>query len=286
MSWIQQWVRGGVHAISPTAHYTGHVWARHGLGEPRLSSPAGRALHTAAQPAMLVSRALGGPTLEDFLLARHRIIDHLLERAVASGEVTQVVELACGMSPRGLAFTGRHPDLVYVEVDLPDMAERKRRTLDGIRLPHERHRVEAADVMTGVQLSRIFSSLDREEGVAVVTEGLLSYFSQGDVVELWRRVAHELHRFPRGRYLSDLHVTSEAGRVDRAFTLALGTVVRGRVHLHFDDVSDARRALLAADFDRAELWAPEELAGQLPGMTAPGAARVRVVDAVTGSAAG
>ncbi len=283
MSWLQQWMRGGVHAISPTAHYTGHVWARHGLGEPGLSSPAGRLLHTLVQPAMLASRLVGGPTLEDFLLARHRIIDHLLEEAIEAGHVTQVVELACGMSPRGLAFTERHPTLTYVEVDLPDMAARKEEALAQLRLPQDNHRVEAADVMTGLQLSRIFSTLDRGSGVAVVTEGLLSYFPRADVVELWRRLAHELHRFPHGRYLSDLHVESEAGLVDRAFTMALGTAVRGRVQLHFDDVDEARQVLLAADFDYAELWAPRELTEQLPGMDAAGANRVRVIDAGTGA---
>ena len=283
MSWLQQWVRGGVHAISPTAHYTGHVWARHGLGEPGLSSPAGRLLHTLVQPVMLASRLVGGPTLEDFLLARHRIIDHLLDQAIGAGHVTQVVELACGMSPRGLAFTERYPDLTYVEVDLPDMAARKEAALAQLRPPHENHRVEAADVMTGLQLSRVFSTLDRSAGVAVVTEGLLNYFPRDDVVELWRRIAHELHRFPSGRYLSDIHVESEAGVVDRAFTVALGTAVRGRVQLHFDDVSEARAVLLAADFDQAELWAPADLADQLPGMDAPGANRVRVIDATVGA---
>ncbi len=282
---MQQWLRGGASSISPTAHYTGQVWARHGLGEPRLATPTGRLLHGLAWPAMTASRLVGGPTLEDFLLARHRIIDHLLEEAIASGEVRQVVELACGMSPRGLSFTERHPGLTYVEVDLPDMAAHKQRVLDEIRPPMPRHRVESADVMKGVQLSRVFAGLHRGRGVAVITEGLLNYFPRPEVVELWRRVAHELHRFPRGRYFSDLHLGSEAGRVDRAFTVALGTLVRGRVHLHFEDVPQAHRVLLSADFDRAALLAPADFEGLLPGMSAPGAARVRVVDAGTGGPA-
>lgn len=280
---MQQWLRGGSHSISPTAHYTGEVWARHGLGEPALSTTTGRVLHAALRPAMGASRLVGGPTLEAFLLARHRIIDHLLEEAVSSGEVSQVVELACGMSPRGLSFAERHPDLTYVEVDLPDMAARKRQVLESLRPSMPRHRVEGADVMKGVQLSRVFAGLRRDQGVAVITEGLLNYFPRHDVVELWRRVAHELHRFPRGRYLSDLHVSSEAGRVDRAFVAALGALVRGRVHLHFDDVPGAHRALLEADFDRARLHAPADFHAELPDMLLPGAARVRVVDAATGT---
>ena len=39
-------------------------------------------LFDALQPAMLVSRAAGGATLEAYLLARHRAIDALLERAI------------------------------------------------------------------------------------------------------------------------------------------------------------------------------------------------------------
>lgn len=283
MSWFRQWVRGGAGAISPTAHYTGHVWSRHGLGDPGLSTSTGRLMHTAVQPAMVASRIAGGATLEDVLLARHRIIDHRLEQALASGAVTQVVELACGMSPRGTAFAQRHPDVTYVEVDLPEMVRRKQDRVERLRGPRDNHRFEPADVMTGLQLSRLFSTLDRGAGVAVVTEGLVNYFSRADVVELWRRLAHELHRFPRGRYLSDLHVTSEAGRVDRAFMLALGAAVRSPVQLHFVDVSEARLTLLAADFDHARLWAPYELAEQLPGMDARGAGRVRVVEASTGA---
>src|ERR687883_1073412 len=98
----------GSDAISPTAHYTGHVWGRNGLSHPGLGTLEGRLLFDALAPAMVVSRALGGPTLEGMLLARHRIIDALLARAIDDGRVSQVVEVACGMSPRGWRFAERY----------------------------------------------------------------------------------------------------------------------------------------------------------------------------------
>ena len=72
-------LRGGPATISPTAYYTGLVWERHGLGVDGLTPAAGRALYLLGQPVLGTVERLGGPTLEHFLLARHRIIDRLLD---------------------------------------------------------------------------------------------------------------------------------------------------------------------------------------------------------------
>ena len=87
--------------VGPTAHYTSYVWARNGLSHPELETREGRLLFDSLQPAMLVSRAAGGPTLEAYLLARHRAIDALLERAIDAGRVSQVIEVAAGLSSTG-----------------------------------------------------------------------------------------------------------------------------------------------------------------------------------------
>src|SRR5688572_15605351 len=117
----------GNERISPTAHYTGYVWFANGLSHPAFVSREGRLLYSVLRPANAASRAVGGPTLEGMLLARHRVIDHLLEQEIAAGRITQVVEIAAGLSPRGWRFARRHGDrLRYVEADLPEMAARKR----------------------------------------------------------------------------------------------------------------------------------------------------------------
>ena len=282
-SWVRQWFSGGSSAISPTAHYTGYVWARHGLGDADLATGPGRLLFTAGQGLMAPLDLLGGPTLEHFLLARHRIIDHLLDEAIAAGTVGQVVELAAGLSPRGLELTRRHRDLAYVEVDLPGMATRKQEILRGKGADPARHRAVTADVLDDAAFSSVFtgpsSLLDPSVGTAVVTEGLLNYFPREAVLGLWRRTARELRRFPQGRYYSDLHVASRTGRADRVFIAGLSAFVRGQVHLHFADVPEAVDALRASGFDEARLIAPREFAGSMPDMEAAGADRVRVVEA-------
>jgi O-methyltransferase involved in polyketide biosynthesis len=245
----------GSDAIGPTAHYTGRVWSRNGLSHPALDTLEGRVMHAALEPSMLASRLLGGPTLEQMLLARHTEIDARLAAAIDAGRVGQVLEVATGLSPRGWRFTERYADLLYVEADLPAMAARKRRALDRIGRP-ARHRVADLDALApdgpGSLAAVAAAELDPGRGLAIVTEGLLSYLPRAAVLDLWRSIAETIAAFPDGVYLSDLHVGEDApGLLARAFTAGLSTFVRGRVAVHFSSEADAVETLLGAGFASA-----------------------------------
>lgn len=255
----------GSDAISPTAHYTGHVWSRNGLSHPALATREGALLFAALQPAMLASRAVGGPSLEPYLMARHLAIDARVQRAIESGTTTQVLELAAGLSPRGWRFAQRYGAAVtYVEADLPAMAERKRRALQRIGTLGEHHRVVDLDVLRPGgpgSLAAVAGELDPAAGLIIVTEGLLGYLSTADVTALWERFADVLGTFSAGRYVSDLHLGDVVTPIIRGFRVLLGAFVRGRVYLHFDSAEQAERALLAAGFTGAEVVPAAESAG-------------------------
>ena len=273
-------VSQGSDAIGPTAHFTGHVWARNGLSHPELDTTEGRALYELWRLGTLAGRPRGIPSLDGFLLARHVAIDSLLEREIAAGRVGQVLEVASGMSPRGWRFTERHPDLVYVETDLPGMLARKRRALERIGRPPN-HRTAELDVLadagTDTLAHVVATELDPGVGLAFVTEGLLSYLPRDAVLDLWRRFAETLASFPSGIYTADLHVDSDAPRLAaRAFEAALSTFVRGRVAVHFDTQADAEQALHDAGFATAHVLTAEHFPGVHDGRESR---LVRVVDA-------
>jgi O-methyltransferase involved in polyketide biosynthesis len=269
----------GSDSISPTAHYTGYIWARNGLSHPELSTIEGRILFEAMRPAMTVSQAFGGPSLETYLLARHRAIDVLLEQAIEEHGITQVIEIAAGLSPRGWRFASRCTErLTYVEADLPEMAARKRRALARMGSLSERHRVADVDVLRDEDLFEVAAELDRGQGLAIVTEGLLGYLPSGAVDGIWRRFARVLKTFASGRYISDIHLGTMQNAQVRAFRMALAAFVRGRVHIHFHDPEEVEAALRSAGFASEIVRPAAELAGM---QDDPGARRAHILEAST-----
>jgi O-methyltransferase involved in polyketide biosynthesis len=276
----------GSAAISPTAHFTGETWVRNGLSHPQLETWQGRALHRGFALPLAVSKALGGPTLEGPLLARHRIIDSVLDVWIRGG-VSQVVEVACGMSPRGWRFTERFGDrLTYLEADLPGMAQRKRDALSRMDSLSDRHRVVDLDVLQegGVgSFEALVEGLDPAGGLAIVTEGLLTYLEDDTVEALWARFATALGRFDQGVYLSDLRFAKESRRLlERSFDVVLGTLVRGKVHTYRGDEATAEATLRDAGFEQVQLHRGDEHPAAAEARRDPAAAVICVIEAGCG----
>jgi len=275
----------GSAAVSPTAHYTGEAWVRNGLSHRELSTWQGRALHLGLALPNAASKAVGGPTLEGLLLARHRIIDSRLEELIDGG-VSQVVEVACGMSPRGWRFSERYGErLTYVEADLPAMAQRKREALARIGSLGDHHRVVDLDVLRDGgpgSLEALAGELDPSRGLAIITEGLLTYLDDATVEALWARFAAVLGRFERGAYLSDLRFARrDRGTPERAFDLILGAFVRGKVHAYRGDESSAEAELRAAGFGAVRLHRGDEHPAAAEAREDAGAAVICVIEAAT-----
>lgn len=273
----------GSGAISPTAHYTGETWVRNGLSHPRLATWQGRVLHGTMALPNAASRMLGGPSLEGLLLARHRIIDALLEDLIAGG-VSQVIEAACGMSPRGWRFSERYGDeLTYIEADLPAMARRKREALAQMGSLSDHHRVADLDILRDGgpgSLASLAEALDPAKGLAIITEGLLVYFDDPTVEALWARLAGVLRPFSKGAYLADLRFASpDPGVSERAFGLLLGAFVRGKVHAYPGDEAAAEAELLEAGFAQARLHRADEHPAAVEAGADPGAGMLCIIEA-------
>jgi O-methyltransferase involved in polyketide biosynthesis len=252
--------------ISPTAHYTGYVWARNGLSHPEFETVEGRVLFETLRPAMTVNALLGRGTLESYLLARHRAIDALLKGAIEEHGIRQVIEVAAGLSPRGWRFKQRYgAELTYIEADLPGMAQRKREALERIGSPNDRHLVRELDALSDsgpASLPAVAAELDPDKGLVIITEGLLGYLPTDAVLDIWGRFAGVLEGFSAGRYISDIHIGAVQDTTVRAFRLLLSAFVRGRVHLHFDSPGEVVDALRDSGFAGARVNLAAELAGE------------------------
>jgi O-methyltransferase involved in polyketide biosynthesis len=252
----------GSGAISPTAHYTGETWVRNGLSHPELATWQGRLFYDTLFLPNAASRMLGGPSLDGLLLARHRIIDAQLDELVQGG-VSQVIEAACGMSPRGWRFSERYGDrLTYIEADLPPMARRKREALARMGSLGDRHRVADLDVLRDGgpdSLESLVETMDPAAGLVIITEGLLVYLDDATTEALWTRLAKALQPFSTGVYLSDLRFARPERTVaEHAFEMLLGAFVRSNIHPYRGDEAVAEAALHTAGFQRVRLHGCDE----------------------------
>ncbi|MEJ7604540.1 MAG: class I SAM-dependent methyltransferase, partial [Kofleriaceae bacterium] len=163
--------RPNSQTISPTAHYTGYVWFAHGQSHEAFATRTGRLMYRVLRGPNLVAHKAHLPTLEGMLLARHRLIDRRLTHAIDAGEISQVVEVAAGLSPRGWRFRNRYgAKLTYVEADLPDMIAHKRAILAqlGGETPHHRTvEIDALAATGPTSIGDILATLDPTRGTAI-----------------------------------------------------------------------------------------------------------------------
>src|ERR1051325_1938852 len=134
--------------VSPTAFATGHFWYRHGLSHEGLLIPEGKRADRGFRWLIRLVRAISGVDIEAMMLARHRGLDAMLSREIEAGRVSQVNELAAGLSPRGWRITQKYGARVhYIETDLPRMAALKHRLLGAAKLYGPKHRVTTVNAL-------------------------------------------------------------------------------------------------------------------------------------------
>jgi O-methyltransferase involved in polyketide biosynthesis len=115
--------------------------------------------------------------LAPFWEARYRVTDRIL----AEYSVTQVLEIAAGLSPRGLAMTEK-PDVVYVVTDLPQVLDEEKEVAEtilansNIRRPNLHF--QPANAFDMESLSTAAAAFECDRPIAIITEGLLPYLNR------------------------------------------------------------------------------------------------------------
>ncbi|UDL06685.1 class I SAM-dependent methyltransferase [Marinobacter sp. CA1] len=275
--------------ISFTALYTGAVWHRNGLSDDSLTTVQGKWLYQLMSPFEAVSRQIAGGNLRTFLLQRHLIIDHLIEQTIRQHGACQVLEIACGLSPRGIRLRQRFPNLHMVEADLTDMARRKAAKLaaSGHLGPH--HQVTPIDILAPSGEQALETVIDRcfDAGgpVIVVTEGLTNYFSLPVISDFWQRLATALARRPGSVYLTDSYLPPPQpllrGSID-LLSKVLGGMTQSQVSFHFRDDGHAAGHFENLGFAATNVHNPRDFYHTLAIPRSRDNPMVRVIEARTG----
>ncbi|HSW65610.1 MAG TPA: class I SAM-dependent methyltransferase [Bacillota bacterium] len=166
-------------------------------------------------PNLYPQRTYRGPTME----ARHRVGNILLARA---GN-TQTLDLAAGLSVRGLQHTAAHQDSRYVELDLPIMSRVKQDTLArlGTSALGVQYWQEPGSALDPEAIERAVNHFDPARQVSVFCEGFLHYLDDAERAQVAANVATVLRRFG-GVWITDLphHPDAETAAIAPRFHAA------------------------------------------------------------------
>ncbi|OUS30240.1 hypothetical protein A9Q99_07145 [Gammaproteobacteria bacterium 45_16_T64] len=272
--------------ISFTALYTGHVWFEHGMSARFFTSPRSSIMYNAMKPFEYFSKKVVGVNLRDLLLQRHLIMDHRIRQLIENEGVTQIIEIACGLSPRGYTFSKEYPNLRYVEADLPGMASRKKSLLEeegGLADNHEVVTCNFFESGAPSGLDYVLQEvLDTSRPTIIITEGLINYFDLDTISGVWSQMQSLSSVFPNAWYLTDLMPRlkhSAAYKYVRIGEKLIGKIARADVNLHYSGNQEIFDGFQACGFSETTVHQPEDYYDTLPIPQSRSESVVRVVEA-------
>lgn len=106
------------------------------------------------------------------LEARYKLTDKLL---LNCGGESQVIELACGYTTRGLDLCQKHKNMRYVEVDLPQVIETKTKLLKRFTTLPGNFKMVAGNALDFEILNKICKNFDTSKPIVIINQGLMRY---------------------------------------------------------------------------------------------------------------
>jgi O-methyltransferase involved in polyketide biosynthesis len=112
--------------------------------------------------------------------------------------ITQILEIAAGLSPRGLEMT-RDPEIICMVTDLPQILEEEKMIVDRILAKSNNHRsnlyYRTVNALDKENLSAAMAVFKDDRTTAIIAEGLLPYFSRREKETLADNIHALLKRY-------------------------------------------------------------------------------------------
>lgn len=242
--------------ISFTAHYTGYIWYSMGISHPVFATGKGKFLAKLLHPLESWAEKHVGGSMRTTLKQRHSIIDQQLNTLIEQHPDLQILEIACGLSPRSWNFRQKFPQIDYRELDLPDMAKIKTQALQ--QLDAAAPEVLTADIFTQ-DFERIFQGFDPTRPLAVISEGLINYFDKTMLNQLLQGMTEYAQDFPELHYLTDIYpepVKNKLANFIWTSSKLLKVMSRSAFSFHFVNPAEVQSFFGHAGFNQVNVLQP------------------------------
>ncbi|MFW6698599.1 class I SAM-dependent methyltransferase [Acinetobacter pittii] len=249
--------------ISFTAHYTGYIWYQMGISHEALATAKGKSLAYLVHPIESWAEKYVGGSMRTTLKQRHTMLDHHLEQLIQESPDLQVLEIACGLSPRGWWFRQHYPSITYRELDLPDMAQTKQNALQQIE--KNAPEILSVDLFTEA-FAQAFEVFDPNRPLVVISEGLINYFDKGLLEHLIQSIGHYGATFKKFHYLTDLYpepIKNKLASIIWNSSKLLKLMSRSSFSFHFKSPQEVKDFFKDTEFEQITIEQPQIFFGQV-----------------------
>ncbi|MDR7017391.1 class I SAM-dependent methyltransferase [Acinetobacter sp. 3657] len=249
--------------ISFTAHYTGYIWYQMGISHPALATAKGKTLAALVHPIESWAEKYVGGSMRTTLKQRHTMLDTHLKALIEQHPHLQVLEIACGLSPRGWWFRQHYPDITFRELDLPDMAATKQAALQQIE-PHA-DEVLSVDLFTDA-FATAFETFDPNLPLVIISEGLINYFDKPLLQQLIKSIAIYGNGFKELHYLTDVYPEPTQNKLATIIwnsSRLLKWMSRSAFSFHFKTAIEVENFFKEAGFKQVEVLQPKQFFEQV-----------------------
>lgn len=249
--------------ISFTAHYTGYIWYQMGISHPALVTAKGKTLAALVHPIESWAEKYVGGSMRTTLKQRHSMLDTHLKVLIEQHPHLQVLEIACGLSPRGWWFRQHYPDITFRELDLPDMAATKQAALQQIETHADE--VLSVDLFTDA-FATAFETFDPNRPLVIISEGLINYFDKPLLQQLIKSIAIYGNRFKELHYLTDIYPEPTQNKLTTIIwnsSRLLKWMSRSAFSFHFKTPAEVEQFFNEAGFKQVEVLQPKQFFEQV-----------------------
>lgn len=244
--------------ISFTAHYTGYIWYQMGISHPALATAKGKTLAALVHPIESWAEKYVGGSMRTTLKQRHSMLDNQLKELIEQHPELQVLEIACGLSPRGWWFRQHYPNITYRELDLPDMAATKQAALQQIE--NNVDEVLSVDLFTEA-FAAAFEVFDPQRPLVIISEGLINYFEKPMLQQLIQAIANYGQGFKALHYLTDIYPEPTQNKLATIIwnsSRLLKWMSRSAFSFHFQTPAEIEQFFQEAGFNQVDILQPKQ----------------------------
>ncbi|PKF35729.1 class I SAM-dependent methyltransferase [Acinetobacter proteolyticus] len=244
--------------ISFTAHYTGYIWYQMGISHPALATAKGKTLAALVHPIESWAEKYVGGSMRTTLKQRHSMLDNQLKELIEQHPELQVLEIACGLSPRGWWFRQHYPNITYRELDLPDMAATKQAALQQIE--NNVDEILSVDLFTEA-FAAAFEVFDPQRPLVIISEGLINYFEKPMLQQLIQAIANYGQGFKALHYLTDIYPEPTQNKLATIIwnsSRLLKWMSRSAFSFHFQTPAEIEQFFQEAGFNQVDVLQPKQ----------------------------